>query len=85
MADKLEKKRKPMVKKSATPLAETKEPLVTNDQPAPGVRGDLSPKKDVFNAETAQVLRDADAGKNLTRYVDEDDLFRKLGIKIGKA
>ena len=79
MADKLEKKRKPMVKKSATPLAETKEPLVTNDQPAPGVRGDLSPKKDVFNAETAQVLRDADAGKNLTRYVDEDDLFRKLG------
>ena len=44
-----------------------------------------SSEEQVFNAETARVLRDADAGKNLTSYVDEDDLFRKLGIKIGKA
>jgi hypothetical protein len=39
-----------------------------------------------FNAETAQALRDAEKGKNLTTYVDEDDLFRRLGIKpVGKA
>jgi hypothetical protein len=36
------------------------------------------------NARTRKTLRDADAGKNLTRYVDEDDLFRKLGIKLGQ-
>ena len=36
------------------------------------------------NARTRKALRDADAGKNLTRYVDEDDLFRKLGIKLGQ-
>ncbi len=36
------------------------------------------------NARTRKTLRDADAGKNLTRYVNEDDLFRKLGIKLGQ-
>jgi hypothetical protein len=36
------------------------------------------------NARTRKALRDADAGENLTRYVDEDDLFRKLGIKLGQ-
>jgi hypothetical protein len=36
------------------------------------------------NARTRKALRDADDGKNLTRYVDEDDLFRKLGIKLGQ-
>jgi hypothetical protein len=38
-----------------------------------------------LNAVTIKALRDAKVGKNLTRYVDEDDLFRKLGIKIGEA
>ena len=33
------------------------------------------------NAETQQVLRDADAGTNLTEFADTDDLFRKLGIR----
>jgi hypothetical protein len=36
------------------------------------------------NARARKTLLDADAGKNLTRYVDEDDLFRKLGIKLGQ-
>jgi len=36
------------------------------------------------NERTRKALRDADAGKNLTRYVDADDLFRKLGIKLGQ-
>ncbi|HZW35109.1 MAG TPA: hypothetical protein VFF52_30590 [Isosphaeraceae bacterium] len=38
----------------------------------------------VPNARTRKTLRDADAGKNLTRYTDEDDLFRKLGIELGQ-
>jgi hypothetical protein len=38
----------------------------------------------VPNARTRKTLRDADAGKNLTRYADEDDLFRKLGIELGQ-
>jgi DNA-damage-inducible protein J len=29
------------------------------------------------NAATREALRDAEAGKNLTRYADADDLFRK--------
>jgi DNA-damage-inducible protein J len=37
------------------------------------------------NATTRQALRDADAGKNLTRYADADDLFRKLGVKSGQS
>lgn len=36
------------------------------------------------NARTRKALRDADAGKNLTRHADADDLFKKLGIKLGQ-
>jgi hypothetical protein len=39
----------------------------------------------VPNARTRKTLRDADAGKNLTRYADEDELFRKLGIELGQG
>jgi hypothetical protein len=35
-------------------------------------------------AATIRALKELRAGK-LTRYEDEDDLFRKLGIKLGKA
>jgi hypothetical protein len=42
-------------------------------------------KRGRFNAITIQAMQDAKAGKNLTRYRDEDDLFQKLGIKLGKA
>jgi DNA-damage-inducible protein J len=37
------------------------------------------------NAATRKALREADAGENLTRYADADDLFTKLGIKGGNA
>ena len=33
-----------------------------------------------FNAETAQVLRDADAGKNLIHYPSLEAMFEDLGI-----
>jgi hypothetical protein len=44
-----------------------------------------SSKKRGSNEETAQVARDADAGKNLRQYADTDDLFKKLGIKVGNV
>ena len=84
MANKLVKG-KPVVKKPATIKTDPKGSVVTNDGVSSTTSDGTIPTKDVFNAETAQVLRDADAGKNLTRSVDEDDLFRKLGIKVGKA
>ncbi len=37
------------------------------------------------NATTREALRDAEARKNLTRYADADDLFRKLGLKSGQS
>jgi DNA-damage-inducible protein J len=37
------------------------------------------------NATTREVLRDAEAGKNRTRYADADDLFQKLGVKPGQS
>ena len=37
------------------------------------------------NATTREALRDAEAGRNLTRYADTDDLFRRLGVKGGKS
>jgi hypothetical protein len=84
MANKLVKG-KPVVKKPATIKTDPNGAVVTNDGVSSARSGETTRTRDVFNAETAQVLRDADAGKNLTRSVDEDDLFRKLGIKLGKA
>ncbi len=37
-----------------------------------------------FNQTTIEALEDAKADRNLTRYADEDELFRKLGIQVGK-
>lgn len=37
------------------------------------------------SATTRAALCDAEAGKNLTRYADADDLFRKLGVKSGQG
>jgi hypothetical protein len=48
------------------------------DEAAPCTRSHIP------NARTRKALGDADTGKNLTRYVDADDLFRKLGIKLGQ-
>ncbi len=35
-------------------------------------------------AETLEAPRELKTGK-LTRYVDEDDMFKKLGVKVGKT
>jgi hypothetical protein len=38
------------------------------------------PKKTTFNEETAQVLRDAEAGKNLLHYLSVEAMFEDLGL-----
>jgi hypothetical protein len=48
------------------------------DEAAPCTRSHIP------NARTRKALQDADTGKDLTRYDDVDDLFRKLGIKLGQ-
>jgi DNA-damage-inducible protein J len=39
----------------------------------------------VPNALTRKTLDDAESGKNLTSAEDTDDMFRKLGIKVGES
>jgi hypothetical protein len=43
-------------------------------------RSKRSSRKDVVNAKTAKVLRDADAGKNLLNYDSLEDMFKDLGM-----
>jgi hypothetical protein len=38
-----------------------------------------------FNETTIKALEDARDDRDLTRYADEDDLFQKMGIKVGKT
>jgi hypothetical protein len=63
---------------AAPPEASAASEACSPDEVAPCTRSHTP------NARTRKALRDADAGKNLTRYVDADDLFRKLGIKLGQ-
>ena len=63
---------------TALPQAAAPSEACSPDKAAPCTRSHTP------NARTRKALRDADAGKNLTRYVDEDDLFRKLGIELGQ-
>ncbi len=38
-----------------------------------------------FNETTVKAMEDVRDGKNLTRYADGDELFAKMGIRVGKA
>ena len=49
------------------------------------MRNGLPFEASIPNATTREALRDAEAGRNLTRHADADDLFRKLGIKRGQG
>jgi DNA-damage-inducible protein J len=49
------------------------------------LHGGLPFEARIPNATTRKALRDAEAGRNLTRYADADDLFKKLGIKRGQG
>ncbi len=62
--------RKPVPKKPAEPEAPT------------CCEADWTPS---FNETTLKAMEDVRTGKNLTRYADADELFEKMGIKVGKA
>ena len=67
------------VAKAATVVGEAlAQDIAPSEEAAPCTRSHVP------NARTRKALRDADAGKNLTSYADADDLFRKLGIKLGQ-
>jgi hypothetical protein len=62
--------KKPVSKKTADPEAPT------------CCEADWTPS---FNETTVKAMEDVRAGRNLTRYADADELFEKMGIKVGKA
>jgi hypothetical protein len=74
-----------VVKKLSTANGAPKKSTTEKVPSAPKTSKAPRAKKHGYNAETVRVLRAAEAGKNLTTSVDADDLFKKLGIKIGKA
>jgi hypothetical protein len=45
--------------------------------------GKMAPSRSRLPAATIRALKELEAG-NLNRYADADDLFQKLGIKLGK-
>jgi hypothetical protein len=51
--------------------------------PAAPTGAEPEPKTKRLPAATIRALKELEAGK-LMRYADADDLFRKLGIKVGK-
>lgn len=44
----------------------------------------LCPPDHIYNAETQKALKDSYDKKNLVVCKDEDDLFKRLGIKVKK-
>ncbi len=51
--------------------------------PAAPKAGKTGPSRSRLPAATVRALKELEAG-TLTRYADEDDLFEKLGIKLGE-
>ena len=96
MADKMARKKPdttrvkaPVIEKVIGPEEARTEEAAPPEAPAASEAGsadDSAPctRSHTPNSRTREALRDADEGKNLTCYDDEDDLFRKLGIKLGQ-
>ena len=85
MATKLTTKKpggeKPAAKKVARRIRRRRTARRRPPGPSPHRRPRRHPiRKAHFNAETAQVLRDADAGKNLLHYPSLEAMFDDLGI-----
>jgi hypothetical protein len=73
---------KPAAKKAPAKKAAANGPAVSA-QPKPATKAKKAPrprKGTTVNAETAQVLRDAEAGKNLLHYPSLEAMFEDLGI-----
>jgi hypothetical protein len=78
MANKLEKKKR-VVKNLGTTKSEANPAMTGRTEPEPDCSAGVpSSKTDVINAETAKVLRDADAGKNLLNYASLEEMFKDL-------
>ena len=79
MANKL-KNKKPVVKTPAKPMTQDGEEAVRKNRPDLSGSNVPPSRKDVVNSETARVLRDADAGKNLLDYASLEDMFKDVGM-----
>ena len=87
MASRLTTKRsgheKPAAKKtSAKKAVPAKKVAANGPAPSAGAKPATAAKKRL-PAATIRALKELEAGK-LNRYADADDMFRKLGIKLGK-
>ena len=73
---------KPAVKKAPPKKAAASGPAVSaGAEPASAAKkATRSQKGTIVNAETAKVLRDAEAGKNLLDYPSLEAMFEDLGI-----
>jgi hypothetical protein len=79
---------KPSIKRAPAKGAAPGKKDAANSPPAPaearraiGAKKAPRPRKGtVVNAETAEVLRDAEAGKNLLHYPSLEAMFEDLGI-----
>ena len=67
---------KPTPRKAAPKKAKANGPAA----PAQARKAPRSRKDTIVNAETARVLRDAEAGKNLLHYPSVEAMFEDLGI-----
>jgi hypothetical protein len=93
MAPKLVTKKAPPAKattaaKKAPPAKATVKKVPPAKAAAPKTSAVLNaskmvPSRSRIPAATIKALNELKAGK-LTRYADEDDLFKKLGVKLGK-
>ena len=85
MAPKLVTKKAPPVKATTTAkkAAPAKAKAAAKKAPAAPKASKIGPSRSRLPAATIRALKELEAGK-LTRYADADDLFRKLGIKLGK-
>ena len=69
--------------KKASPKKATPEKAAANGPVAPAKMKPATKAKKRLPAATIRALKELKAGK-LNRYADADDMFQKLGIKLGK-
>ena len=71
---------KKLVKNLASAESASEKLTAGSGRSAPKTSKVLPSKKRAFNAETVQVLRDAECGKNLIHYASLEEMFQDLGI-----
>jgi hypothetical protein len=70
----------PKAPRVAPKAPKVKGPSIPYEFPDPSLKA----KQGIPTASLLKSIAEHKAG-NVTRYADEDDLFRKLGIKVGKT